>query len=137
MAGGMDQTRATAIMAAYTKNSSTATVGTETITGPHSLRVMTANGSDTSAGTEQGTSSGYTAGGTAMTFGTAAAGSNTTTAITSWTNFPSCTSTGAEQWDASATKLRIFWAPWSGGSIVIAATNTFAVAIGGWTPSLA
>ena len=52
MAGGIDQTMATAILAALAKNSSTATLGTVTITGPINMRLMTANGSDSSAGTE-------------------------------------------------------------------------------------
>lgn len=136
MAGGIVQARATAIMAAAAKNSGTSTVGTETWTAPFSLRLMTANGSDTAAGTELGTSAGYTAGGVAMTLGTAAAGAFSNSAQVGWTNMPSCTLTGAEQWDASATKLEMFWAPWSSGSIVVGAANSFAVAIGGWNPSM-
>lgn len=49
-AGGMDQTRATAVLAAYAINSSTSTVGSETITGPMHMRLMTANGSDSANG---------------------------------------------------------------------------------------
>jgi hypothetical protein len=45
---------ATAILAAMNKNSSTATLGTLTITGPINMRLMTANGSDSSLGTAQG-----------------------------------------------------------------------------------
>lgn len=136
MAGGLDQTRATEIMTALAKNSGTATLGTQTITGPHSLRIMTANGTDTSAGTEASTASGYTAGGVAMTLGTPSAGAFSNSAQVGWTNMPGITSTGAEQWDASGTKLRIFWAPWSGGNIAIGAGNSFAVAIAGWNPSM-
>lgn len=136
MAGGIDQARATAILAAYSINSSTATVGTETITGPQLLRLMTANGTDTSNGTEQGTSGGYTAGGQSMTMGTASAGAVSNSAAVTWTSMPSTTLTGAEQWESTATKKRLFWAPWSGGNIVVGSGNTFQVAIGGWNPSM-
>ena len=130
MAGGIDQTMATAILAALSKNSSTATVGTVTITGPINMRLMTANGSDSATGTELGTSGGYTAGGAAVGMGTASAGSVASNANVSWTAMPSCTLTGMEQWDSSGTPLRTFWGPWASGSIVVGAGNTFTVASG-------
>lgn len=128
MAGGIDQTMANAILDALTPNSGTTTVGTKTITGPAHLRVMTANGSDTAAGTEQPTASGYTAGGSALAFAAAGSGSKATNAGVSWTNFPSCTTTGCEEWDTSGTPQRIFWGPWTGGNIVVGAGNTFSIA---------
>lgn len=137
MAGGMDQVRATAILAAFGINASTATVGTMTITGPQKIRLMTANGSDSANGTEQGTSGGYTAGGQSITMGTAATGSISNTGADTWTSMPSCTLTGMEQWDSSGTPLRLFWAPWASGNIVVASGNTFTIAIAGYTPSLA
>lgn len=137
MAGGIDQTRATAILAAFAINSGTATVGTMTITGPTHMRLMTANGSDSSNGTELSTSGGYTAGGSALTMGTASAGSVSSTASVSWTNMPSTTLTGMEQWDTSGTPLRLFWGPWTGGNITVASGNTFTVASGNLTDSLA
>lgn len=136
-AGGLDQTMATAILAALSPNSGTKTVGAVTITGPQKLRLMTANGSDTAAGTELATSGGYTAGGSALSLAAAAAGSVSTNAAVSWTNMPSTTLTGMEQWDSSGTPLRLFWAPWSSGNIVVAAGNTFTVASGNLTDSLA
>lgn len=134
MAGGWDQARTTAYFAAWSTNSGTATLGTETITGPQLLRLMTANGTDSSNGTEASTSGGYTAGGLSMTCTGGTAQLNNSAAVT-WTSMPGITSTGAEQWESTATKKRGFWAPWSSGSIVIGAGNTFQVAINGWNPT--
>jgi hypothetical protein len=136
MAGGIDQTRATHILAAMGINSSTATLGADTITGPIKMRLFTVNGTDAATGTELGTSAGYTAGGAAVGMGTASAGSIASNAVVSWTNMPSCTLTGMEEWDSSATPLRLFWAPWTAGSIVVATANTFSVASGSLTNGL-
>lgn len=137
MAGGIDQTLADAILDGLGPNSGTTTVGVKTITGPCHLRLFTANGSDTATGTELGTSGGYTAGGSAIAFASAASGSKATNASVSWTNMPSTTLTGCEEWDTSGTPIRIFWAPWSGGNIAVASGNTFTVASGNLTNSLA
>ena len=137
MAGGIDQTMADAILDALGPNSGTTTVGTKTITGPIHMRLMTANGSDTTAGTELATSGGYTAGGSALAFASAATGSKATNAAVSWTNMPAATLTGLEEWDPSATAQRIFWGPWSGGNISVASGNTFTVASGSLSNSLA
>lgn len=136
MAGGIDQTLATAILAALGINSSTATVGSKTITGPIHMRLMTANGSDSSNGTELSTSGGYTAGGAAVGMGTASAGSISSNAAVSWTSMPSATLTGMEEWDTSGTPQRLFWAPWTAGSITVASGNTFTVASGSLTNTL-
>lgn len=136
-AGGMDQVIATAVLAALGPNSGTTTVGTKTMTGPTKMRLMTANGSDTAAGTELATSGGYTAGGTAMSMGTAATGSIASNASVSWTNMPSTTLTGPEQWDSSATPQRPFWGPWSGGNIAVSSASTFTVASGSYSDTLA
>lgn len=136
-AGGMDQTLATAILAALAINSSTATVGAKTITGPMHMRLFTVNGTDAATGTELTTSGGYTAGGAALSFATAATGAVSTNASVSWTSMPSTTLTGEEQWDTSATPIRQFWAPWSAGSIVVASGNTFTVASASLTNTLA
>ena len=137
MAGGIDSTIGTAILAALSPNTGTQTIGAKTITGPQHLRLMTANGSDTALGTELATSGGYTAGGIALTMGTAASLSVTTTAAASWTSMPATTLTGMEQWDTSATPQRLFWAPWTAGSIAVASGNTFTVAAGSLTDTLA
>jgi hypothetical protein len=135
MAGGIDQTLATSILANLSPNSGAGT--TVTITGPIKMRLMTANGSDTAAGTEQGTSGGYTAGGASVSMGTAASGSVASNGAVSWTSMPTCTLTGMEQWTSDGTPKRTFWAPWSGGNISVASGNTFTVASGSLTDSLA
>lgn len=137
MAGGIDQTLATAVLAALAINSSTATVGTKTITGPIKMRLFTVIGTDAATGTEQGTSGGYTAGGAAVGMGTASAGSVASNAAVSWTSMPSCTLVGMEEWDSSATPIRLFWAPWTAGSIAVASGNTLTIASGSLVNSLA
>ena len=137
MAGGMDQTMATAILAGLNPSSGTATIGTKTITFPLHLRLFTVNGSDATTGTELTTSGGYTAGGSAIGMGTASAGSIASNAAVSWTSMPTCTLTGCEKWDTSGTPLREFWAPWTAGSIAVASGNTFTVSSASYTEALA
>lgn len=136
MAGGIDVTMATAVLAALNPTSGTTTVGTKTITFPMHMRLMTANGSDASAGTELGTSGGYTAGGASVGMAAASAGSVSSNAAVSWTSMPSTTLTGMEQWDTSGSPQRTFWAPWSSGSIVVGSGNTFTVASASLTDTL-
>jgi hypothetical protein len=136
-AGGIDQTRANHALDGYAPNSGTTTMGVDTITGPLHARLMTAQGSDTAAGTELGTSGGYTAGGAAIAFASAASGAKATNAAVSWTNMPSTTLTGLEEWDTSATPLRTFWGPWTGGNIVVGSGNTFTVASAALSNALA
>lgn len=69
---GMDVNMSKAVLDALYPNSGTTTIGTKTITGATKTRLMTANGSDSAAGTELSTSGGYTAGGTATTYSAAA-----------------------------------------------------------------
>lgn len=136
MAGGIDQTLANSLLDALCPNSGAGSF--PTITGPIKVRVMTANGSDTAAGTELGTSGGYTAGGAAVsTWSAAGSGSKATSSAVSWTNMPSTTTPGMEEWTSDATPKRTFWAPWSGGSITIGAGNTFTIASAGLTNALA
>jgi hypothetical protein len=135
MAGGIDQALATLILANISSNSGAGT--TVTFTGPIKMRLMTANGSDTAAGTELGTSGGYTAGGSSVGMAAASAGAVSSNASVSWTSMPSSTLTGMEQWSSDGTPKRSFWAPWSGGNITVGSGNTFTVASGNLTDSLA
>jgi hypothetical protein len=137
MAGGVDQTMANAILTALSPNSGTKTIGSVTITGPIKMLLMTANGSDTAAGTQLGASGGYATGGTAVGMGVGAAGSVPSNAPVSWTAMPSSSLTGMEQWDSSGTSLRTFWAPWTAGTIAVALGNTFTVASASLTDALA
>jgi hypothetical protein len=133
----MDQTMATAILAALNPTSGTKTIGTVTITYPLHLRLFTANGSDATTGTELTTSGGYTAGGAAIGMAAPSAGTVASNAPVSWTSMPTCTLTGPEKWDTSATPLREFWAPWTAGSIAVASGNTFTVSSASYTEALA
>jgi len=103
---------ANAVLDALHPSSGTTTVGTKTITAPMVIRLMTANGTATSTGTELGTGGGYTAV-TGISMGTnwaaAASASKATNATISQTNMPAATIVGIEIWDSSGTKQRIDW----------------------------
>lgn len=136
MAGGIDQALANSLLDALCPNTGAGSF--PTVTGPIKMRLMTANGSDSAAGTELGTSGGYTAGGSSITsWSSAASGSKATSAAVSWTNMPATTLTGMEEWTSDGTPKRTFWGPWSGGNISVASGNTFTVASAGLTNSLA
>lgn len=99
---------------------------------PIKCRLMTANGSDSAAGTELGTSGGYTAGGSSVTFGTAGAVTagliENSTAVT-WTNMPATTIVGIELWDSAGSPVRIAYGALS-ASKTVNAGDTFTIAIG-------
>ncbi len=98
--------------------------------------LMTANGSDSAAGTELGTSGGYTAGGATMTFGTpAASGTISNTAACTWTNMPVATIVALELWSTgSAARL---WYGTLASSKTTASGDTFEFAIGAVTCTIA
>jgi hypothetical protein len=144
----MDVGLANKILATLGINSSTGSIGPAasllTITAPIRLHLIAGGTmSDATAGTELTTSGGYTSGypsgGAALNFGTAGTptpGSISTNQGVSWSSMPTTSLTGCEQWDSSATAVRIFWAPWSTGSISVASGNTFTVASGNLTNTL-
>lgn len=135
MSSGIDQTLANAILDALYPTSGTTTVGALTITGPTHTRLMTANGSDTAAGTELATSGGYTAGGAATTYAAAASGSKATSALVSWSSMPAATITGVETWDTSGTPQRLQWAGLA-SSVTVASGDTLSIASGAQTAGL-
>lgn len=139
MPGGIDQAFATKLLVGCSPNTGTGTF--PTVTGPINMRLITSTtlSTDTVNGSELATggSPGYTAGGSAINFATPAAGSVTTTAQVSWPGMPAATLSGMEQWDRSGTPQRTFWGPWASGNISVAAGNTFTVASGNLTDSLA
>lgn len=79
-------------------------------TSPLKLRLMTANGTSTAAGTEL-SASGYTAGGSTMgtpSFGASSAGVASSSNAVSWTASGSWTTvTGIEIWDTAGTPKRL------------------------------
>lgn len=119
MANMTDQARVNAIIQALFSSTTTFTItpGTSggsafTITPPYHLRLMTAQGSNTSNGTENtsGNSPGYTAGGNSLGSqfcGTPSGGQQTNTNAVSWNATGSWATTVAiEIWDTAATALR-------------------------------
>ncbi len=123
MANMTDQTRVNWILQAFFTASATATFTPGTgggsalvITPPYKLRLMSAQGSNTSNGTELATTGGYTAGGASLgtTFCAApSGGTQSNSNLVSW----SATGTWAtvvaiEIWDSAGTPLR-----WLQGSI--------------------
>lgn len=135
MASGIDSTMANAVLDALYPNTGTTTVGSKTITGPVHVRLMTANGTDTSAGTEQATSGGYTAGGSSVTWAAAASESKASNASVSWSSMPATTIVGVETWDTSATPQRIQWAGLS-SSVTTASGDTLTISSGALTAGL-
>jgi hypothetical protein len=88
-------------------------------TAPVKLRLMTANGSASAAGTEV-TGGSYAAGGLSLTaaLGTATGGSVTTTSAINYTSMPATTVVGIEIWDSAGTPVRKWF-----GSITSKTTN--------------
>lgn len=77
------------------------------------------------------TGTGYTAGGTAVTWNAASAGKVTgPVTATSWTNSSGSawSIVGIEIWDTAATPLRWFFGSWTGQPISVANGNSFNVA---------
>jgi len=103
---------------------------------PLKLKLMTANGSDSSAGTELGTSAGYTAGGLTVTFGAAASGAVASNADVTWTNMPAATIVAVEVWDTAGSPVRLAYGTLS-ASKTTNAGDTFTISSGSLTMSLA
>lgn len=95
-------------------------VGTPTRpTTPLKLRLMTALGSDSAAGTEV---SGGSYAPQTITFGSAAAGAASNSGAINFTGLPGADIVGVEVWDSAGTPVRISYGPLSGGTF--AATDT-------------
>jgi hypothetical protein len=105
--------------------------GTQTITTPLKLALMTANGSDSSAGTEV-TGGSYAR--QSITFNSAASGSVTNSNAISFT-MPAATVTGWEIYDSSGTPKRL-WAGAFGSSVTYTSGNLATVAAAAITLSL-
>lgn len=83
---------------------------TTALTGPLSVRLMTANGSDSAAGTEVVNGGGSTY--AAQTVAFPAASGTTQTANSAdlvFANMPACTVVGVEIWDSAGTPFRWWW----------------------------
>ena len=79
-------------------------------TGPLMVRLMTANGSDSAAGTEVTNSGGSTYTPQSVTFTAATPGVNSpSSADVVFTNMPAATIVGVEIWDSAGTPFRWWW----------------------------
>lgn len=106
MASMTDRTRVASIMNAILNGGTAPTYPTAL-----HLRLMTAQGSNTSNGTEatSGNCPGYTAGGVVITFANSSAGVSASNNTPSWTATGSwSTITSVEIWDTAGTPLRWF-----------------------------
>lgn len=111
------------------------------LSGGTKLAIMTANGNASAAGTEVATGGGYTAGTggrIALAWGTAASGSQVTSAVASVTNYPRAESVvGVEIYESGSTFRRIEFGALQGGAKVMAAGDTLSFAAGAITSALA
>ena len=125
-----DQSQAGAILNAVLRQSTTAsTTGVK-------LRLGTSAPTATATMSEL-SSSGYTTGGTVMTFSSASAAATSNTSTASWTNGSggAWSIVGIEVWD-STDATRYLFGSWTGQPISIANGNTFSVASAGVAVSL-
>lgn len=106
--GALDQTHANNIIDASLGTASFVA----TVTPVHT-RLMTANGTATSNGTELATSGSYTAvtGLSPTTFAGASAMSAASNAALTQTGMPATTIVGIELWDSAGTPKRKWWGP--------------------------
>lgn len=95
-------------------------------TSPLKLRLMTANGSATAAGTEV-TGGSYAS--QTITMGAASAGVASNSNAITYAAMPACTVVGVEIWDTAGTPLRLWWGAVT-TSQTYAAGNNATVAIG-------
>ena len=126
-----DQTQANSVLNAVLRQTSVAsTTGIK-------LRLGTSAPTATSNMTEL-SSSGYTTGGTVMTFNAASAAATSNSSSASWTNGGTTWSlVGVELWDQAGSPLRWMWGTWTGQPISVANGNTFQIAAAGVAISLA
>jgi len=130
----LDQTRANEILTWMHGGAATTA-----LTGPMHVRIYTAVGNATTAGTEVATGGGYTAaaGAPTVTYAAAAAGSQATNAVVSITNYPRVeTVTAIEIWDSAGTPKRVEWGALA-ASKTMAIGDTLSFASGAITSALA
>lgn len=126
-----DQTDATNLLAAILNNTAYTTVAATKI------RLGTTAPSASSNMTELGGGTGYTTGGSSITWNAVSAAATSNSNLVSWTNSGSSWSlVGLEIWDTAGSPLRHLWGLWTGQPITVANGNTFQIAIAGISVSL-
>lgn len=102
-------------------------VGTPTRpTSPLKVALVTANGTDSAAGTEV-TGGSYAR--QSATFSAASAGATSNTGAITFTNMPAATVVGVEVWDSAGTPVRLWYGALSANKTT-GAGDTFTIAIG-------
>lgn len=102
-------------------------------TSPLKLRLMTANGSDSAAGTEV-TGGSYAA--QSVTIGSSSSGSSVTnSADVVYASMPACTVVGVEVWDSAGSPVRLWYGPLSANKTV-SAGDTFTITAGSLSLSM-
>lgn len=118
-----------------------ASLGTATLTafsGAAKIRLTTTAPTATAAGTEL-TGTGYTTGGSTVTFSAAASGSTSNSgAAIQWTNGSGSTWSivGLEIWDSAGTPIRWWYGNFTGQPISVANGNIFQISTGAITVAL-
>lgn len=127
------------ILTALHPTSGTATLGSLTVTFPIKIRLMTAAGTQTAAGTELGSGGSYVAGtglSIGANWGAAATGSQAINAVVSQTNMPVATIPAIELWDSNGTPKRMEFGNLT-ASKTTASGDTLSFASGALTSALA
>jgi hypothetical protein len=126
-----DQTDATNLLKAILNNTAYTTVAATKI------RLGTNAPTATSNMTELGGGTGYTTGGSSISWNAVAAAASSNSGTVSWTNSGSSWSlVGLEIWDTAGTPLRHLWGTWTGQPVTVANGNTFQVSPAGVAVSL-
>jgi len=126
-----DQTDATNILAAILTNTAYTTVTATKI------RLGTNAPTATSNMTELGGGTGYTTGGSSITWNAVSGASTSNSNTVSWVNGGTTWSlVGLEIWDTAGSPLRHLWGTWSGQPVSVANGNTFQIAVAGISVSL-
>lgn len=126
-----DQTDATNILKVILNNTAYTTVSATKIRLGTTAPTATANMTEL-------TGTGYTAGGSSISWNTASAAATSNSGSVSWTNGSggSWSIVGLEIWDTAGSPLRHLWGTWTGQPVSIANGNTFQVAAAGISVSL-
>ena len=107
------------------------------VTGTH-LRLGTGSAPTATVDMTELTGTGYTAGGSTISWNAVSGQTTTNSGSVSWTNGSGSTwaITNLEIWDTAGTPLRKFWGQWTSQPIAVTNGNTFLVAASAVSASL-
>jgi hypothetical protein len=127
-----DQTDATNVLKAILTNNAYTTVAATHIRLGTNAPTATANMTELGGGT------GYTTGGSAISWSAVSAAATSNSGSVSWTNGSggAWSLVGLEIWDTAGSPLRHLWGTWTGQPVSVANGNTFQVAAAGVAVSL-